>query len=271
MPRPAVRRRELHFNRRILSSELRQAGTDALKRRLRGKPLTGRAGPGKQRLNLAQLLAELRLDVHWPTAHKRRWQNPAFRVGRGQSARSRCPQTAIDSSPSPRLRGEGRGEGPSTGSDSRRVPPGIGCRLSPRRPTLFPVELEHLFEDWLGHVQARADRKQTAQRTESLGITCGLPRRLAGSGVARRGFDRALGHGHQYRAREQGAGRNRSSALSRHVERRYCLRWHANLHWTCDLLTTQASSEPIAHASSIAHGVLKDVHAPERKWKAYSA
>ena len=57
MPRPAIRHRELHLDRRIPLPKLRQTVADALQRCLRGKPLTGRAFAGKQRLDLAQLLA----------------------------------------------------------------------------------------------------------------------------------------------------------------------------------------------------------------------
>jgi hypothetical protein len=47
----------LHLDWRIPLPKFRQPGANALQRCLRGKPFTGRAGPGKQRLDVAQLFA----------------------------------------------------------------------------------------------------------------------------------------------------------------------------------------------------------------------
>jgi hypothetical protein len=64
MARPLVGHRELHFDRRILPTKLRQPRPDPIESRFRGMPFSRRPGAGEQRLDFAELVAQLRLCRH---------------------------------------------------------------------------------------------------------------------------------------------------------------------------------------------------------------
>src|SRR5882672_11868014 len=61
VPRPGVRHRELKLGRLFMPAKLHETGANALKRSFRCKPLTLGPGARKQRLDLAQLLAQPRI------------------------------------------------------------------------------------------------------------------------------------------------------------------------------------------------------------------
>jgi hypothetical protein len=64
MARPLVGHRELHLDRRILPTKLRQPRPDPIESRFRGMTFSRRPGAGEQRLDFAELVAQLRLCRH---------------------------------------------------------------------------------------------------------------------------------------------------------------------------------------------------------------